>query len=93
MVQFQVPRDTLTDDFHANDMLWQLSVLVYNLSVMMRVPGKEYWKQEHATFRDWFINLPAILVQGGRKLSLKIYEHYYFKAHWLAFERRLANSA
>lgn len=84
---------TLTDDFHANDMLWQLSVFAYNLSVMMRVPSKEYWKQEHATFREWFINLPAILVKGGRKLSLKIYEHYYFKTRWLEFERLLANPA
>jgi hypothetical protein len=84
---------TLTDDFHANDILWQLSVFGYNISVMMRVPIKEYWKQEHATFREWFITLPAILVKGGRKLSLKIYEHYYFKAHWLEFERLLANPA
>ena len=84
---------TLTDDFHANDMLWQLSVFAYNLSVMMRVPANTYWKQEHATFRDWFINLPAILVNGSRYLTLKIYEHYYFKARWIEFERILASPA
>jgi len=28
---------TLTDDFSANDILWQLAVLGYNLSVMMRL--------------------------------------------------------
>lgn len=27
---------TLTDNFWANDILWQLNVLSYNLSVMMR---------------------------------------------------------
>jgi hypothetical protein len=84
---------TLTDDFHANDMLWQLSVFAYNLSVIMRVPANTYWKQEHATFRDWFINLPAILVNGSRYLTLKIYEHYYFKARWIEFERILASPA
>ncbi len=84
---------TLTDDFHANDMLWQLSVFAYNLSVMMRVPTKAYWQQEHATFRDWFIALPAILVRGGRRLTMKIYQHYYFKARWIEFEQILVSSA
>lgn len=80
---------TLTDDFHANDMLWQLSVPAYNLSVMMRRPSKKNWQQEHATFRDWFITLPAILVRGGRCLTMKIYQHYYFKEPWLAFKKLL----
>ena len=31
---------TLTDDFSANDILWQLAVLGYNLSVMMRYEAK-----------------------------------------------------
>ena len=80
---------TLTDDFHANDMLWQLHVLAYNLSVMMRYNVKKLWRQEHATFRDWFINLPAKVVHGSRQVTLKIYEHYYFKDSWLAFDREL----
>jgi hypothetical protein len=84
---------TLTDDFHANDMLWQLSVLAYNLSVMMRVPSKANWQQEHATFRDWFITLPAILVRGGRRVTIKIYQHYYFKERWLEFEKILVSLA
>ena len=84
---------TLTDDFHANDMLWQLSVFAYNLSVMMRVPTKVFWQQEDATFRDWFIALPAILVRGGRRLTMKIYQHYYFKTRWIEFEQILVSSA
>ncbi len=83
---------TLTDDFHANDMLWQLSVLAYNLSVMMRVPAKTYWKQEHATFREWFISIPALVVKGGRRVTLKIYKQYYFKERWIKFEHILATS-
>jgi hypothetical protein len=80
---------TLTDDFHANDILWQLHVLAYNLSLMMRYKVKKLWRQEHATFRDWFINLPAKLVHGSRQVTLKIYEHYYHKDSWIEFDRLL----
>ena len=83
---------TLTDDFHANDILWQLNVLAYNLSVMMRYKVKKLWRQEHATFRDWFINLPAKLVHGGRQITLKIYENYYYKDNWIEFDRLLQYS-
>jgi len=80
---------TLTDDFHANDILWQLNVLAYNLSVMMRYKVKKLWRQEHATFRDWFINLPAKLVHGSRQITMKIYENYYLKDSWIEFDRVL----
>jgi len=81
---------TLTNNFHANDILWQLSVLAYNLSVMMRYNVKKIWRQEHATFRDWFINIPAKLVNGSRQITMKIYEHYYYKNRWIEFEQSLA---
>jgi hypothetical protein len=80
---------TLTDDFHANDILWQLNVLAYNLSVMMRYKVKKLWRQEHATFRDWFINLPAKLVHGSRQITMKIYENYYLKDRWIEFAQVL----
>lgn len=77
---------TLTDNFHANDIIWQLNVLAYNLSVIMRYPNKKYWRQEHKTFRDWFINLPAKLLGGGRQITMKIYENYYYKDNWINLE-------
>ncbi len=80
---------TLTDNFHANDILWQLNVMAYNLSVMMRYKVKKFWKEEHATFRDWFINIPGKLVKKSRYLELKIYENYYFKEKWKQFEELL----
>lgn len=80
---------TLTDSFHANDILWQLQVLAYNLSVMMRYKVKKLWQQEHATFRDWFIHLPAKLVKGSRYLNMKIYENYYYKDKWNDFAASL----
>jgi hypothetical protein len=80
---------TLTDNFHANDILWQLNVMAYNLSVMMRYKIKKFWKEEHTTFRDWFINVPGKLVKKSHYLELKIYEHYYFKDKWKQFEELL----
>lgn len=43
---------TLTDYFRANDILWQLSVLAYNISVMMRQKKNKFKQQEHRSFID-----------------------------------------
>lgn len=75
---------TLTNDFWANDILWQLSVLAYNLSVMMRQKDIQLHRQEHRTFRNWFIRVPAEFF-GSRKPQLRLYEHYLFKEQWLIF--------
>lgn len=77
---------TLTNNFHANDILWQLSVLAYNLSVMLREKSRVVWRQEHETFRNWFINVPALVVCSGRKWVMKIYEYYLYKEKWQKFE-------
>ncbi len=84
---------TLTDNFHANDILWQLSVLAYNLSVMLRATEKKVWREEHATFRDWFIKVPALVVRGGRRTMMKIYQQYIFKERWQYFADRLLSPA
>jgi len=75
---------TLTDDFWANDILWQLSVLAYNLSLMMRQKKDKLHRQEHRTFRNWFICVPAEFF-GKRKAKLHLYEYYLFKEQWLDF--------
>jgi len=80
---------TLTNNFDANDIIWQLNVLAYNLSIMMRIKWKKFWREEHNTFRDWFIDVPAILKKGGNRLVLKIYENFYFKDKWQEFENLL----
>jgi hypothetical protein len=81
---------TLTDNFHANDILWQLSVLAYNCSVAMRSKKKKGWRQEHATFRDWFIKQPARLKARSRGLILHLPEKYFYKWHWLDFEKTVS---
>lgn len=80
---------TLTNNFHANDLLWQIGVLAYNISVMMRYKTKKHWSEEHNTFREWFIELPGKIVTGGRQITLKIYEHYYYRDNWERFAREV----
>jgi hypothetical protein len=73
---------TLTDDFWANDILWQLSVFAYNLSVMMRQKKNKFRRQEHRTFIDWFVAVPAKITRSGHQVELKLYEHHFYKADW-----------
>ncbi|PJB00156.1 MAG: hypothetical protein CO128_01345 [Ignavibacteriales bacterium CG_4_9_14_3_um_filter_30_11] len=80
---------TLTNNFHANDILWQLGIFAYNLSVMMRYKLKKHWKEEHNTFRQWYIELPAKILTGGRQITMKIYEKYYFRDDWENFTNAL----
>ena len=70
---------TITDDFHVNDMLWQLSVMAYNISVLMRYDADhKVWKQEPKTFREWFILVPGKVVTNARKTIVKISKHYFY---------------
>jgi hypothetical protein len=78
---------TLTDDFWANDILWQLNVLAYNLSVMMRQKKSKFKKQEHRTFIDWFIAVPAKITSSGHQIELKMYEHHFYKSDWEELDR------
>jgi len=78
---------TLTDNFWANDILWQLNVLAYNLSVMMRQKKSKFKKQEHRTFIDWFIAVPAKITSSGHQIELRMYEHHFYKADWEELDR------
>jgi len=81
---------TLTDDFSANDILWQLAVLGYNLSIMMRYEtDRKIWRQEHLTFFRWFINIPGKVVKTARKVTVKMSQHYWYADKWRDFEQRL----
>jgi len=78
---------TLTDDFWANDILWQLNVLAYNLSVIMRQKKSKFKKREHRTFIDWFIAVPAKITSSGHQIELRMYEHHFYKADWEELDR------
>jgi hypothetical protein len=78
---------TLTDDFWANDILWQLSVFAYNISVMMRHRKDKFKKQEHRSFIDWFISVPAKITRSGHQIELKMYENHFYKDAWEEFDR------
>ncbi len=78
---------TLTDNFWANDILWQLSVFAYNLSVMVRTGKKKFLKQEHRTFANWFILVPARITRSAKQIELKMYEHHFYKEDWEELDR------
>jgi hypothetical protein len=81
---------TLTHDFYANDIFWQCGILAYNVSVMMRYEAdQKIWRQEHKSFRMWFIQIPARIVYSARYISLKLYKPYYYRKQWLDFEARV----
>jgi len=80
---------TLTDDFWTNDILWQQSVFAYNISVMIRQKKSKFKRQEHRTFIDWFIAVPAKITKSGHQIEIKMYslppllgEHHFYKADW-----------
>ncbi len=78
---------TLTDDFWPNDILWQLGVFAYNLSAMMRQKINRFKRQEHRTFINWFISVPAKITKSGHQMELKLYEHHFYKADWEEFDK------
>jgi hypothetical protein len=78
---------TLTGDFWANDILWQKSVFAYNISVMMRQKKDKFKRQEHRTFIDWFISVPAKIIRSGHQTEIKMYENHFYKADWQEIDR------
>ncbi len=78
---------TLTGDFWANDILWQLSVFAYNISVMMRQKKDKFKRQEHRTFIEWFIAVPAKITRSGHQTEIKMYENHFYKADWKELDR------
>ena len=85
---------TVTDDFHVNDILWQLAVLGYNLSVIMRYEADhKIWKQEHKTFMMWFVNVPGKVVKSAREVIVKMSAHYWEASSWQKFAAIVTSSA
>src|SRR5699024_1756474 len=73
---------TLTNDFWANDILWQLAVFAYNTSLMLRQKKDRFKRQEHRTFMEWFVEVPAKITRSGRSTDLKLYENHFFRKDW-----------
>ena len=73
----------LTKGFWANEALFLLSVIAYNISVWMRkLTDKKAWRQEPLSFRLWFIQLAGKFIYSGRIHYLKMYSSYHYKSWW-----------
>src|SRR5699024_3773780 len=81
---------TLTHQFWANDMLWQLGVLAYNLSIWLRrLTGTAAWRQEPRTFREWFIRCAGKLTCHARRPALKMQASYHWRPRWEVIYRKV----
>ena len=79
---------TRMQNFHGNDILWQLSVLAYNISIRMRYAACEKsWREEYKTFRDWFVKIPAKIVNSARNIYIKMAKHYHAAQRWTRLEQ------
>ncbi len=80
----------LTKGFWANEALFLLSVLAYNISVWMRkLIDEKAWHQEHLSFRLWFIQLAGRFTSSGRVRYLKMYSSYYYKSWWSKIDEQI----
>ena len=80
----------LTKGFWANEALFLLSVLAYNISVWMRnLTSKKAWHQEPLSFRLWFIQLAGKFISSGRQRYLKMYSSYYYKNWWIEIDKKI----
>ncbi len=80
----------LTNGFWANEALFLLSVLAYNISIWMRaLTDKKAWRQEPLSFRLWFIQLAGKFTSSGRVRYLKMYSSYYYKSWWSRIDERI----
>lgn len=77
---------TMTNNFYANEMLWLLSTMAYNIGVMARHRSRKQREKEHKTFSNIFVTVPGKLTNLSGKMYLRIYEQYYFYKQWLEIE-------
>ena len=42
----------------------------------------KFKQQEHRTFIDWFIAVPAKIIRSGHQTKIKMYENNFYKANW-----------
>lgn len=75
---------TLVDDFWANDVLWSLAVLAYNVLIWMRwlADPAGSWHEEPQTFRAWYILVAGKLVCHARQYQLHLAAAYAHRARW-----------
>ena len=45
----------------------------------MRQKKDKFKRQEHRTFIDWFIAVPARITNSEHQIKLKMYEHHFYK--------------
>jgi len=47
----------------------------------------KFKRQEHRTFINWFISVPAKITRSGHQTEIKMYENHFHKADWKELDR------
>jgi len=80
----------LTNNFWANDAIFQICILTYNLVVwMMFLVYGEKLRQEPNTIRFWLIHVPAELVLKSRQFVLKLSKNRVIRKRWMDIDQFL----
>ncbi len=83
---------TIMNHFWGSDVLWNLAVLAYNLTIWIRyLTDRKVWRQEPATFRAWFIRVAGKLIYRSRQYTLKMPKDYYYRDTWWRLYTELLN--
>jgi len=74
---------TVMQRFWGSNVLWNLAVLAYNLTIWVRYQtNRNIWRQEPATFRSWFIRVAGKPVWNSREYRVKIPRDYQYRDIW-----------
>lgn len=55
--------------------------------MMMRQKKDKFKWQQHRTFIDSFIFVPAKIIRIGQHTEIKMYENHFYKADWKELDR------
>jgi len=82
---------TLVDDFWANEVLWSLAVLAYNVLIWIRwlADPADSWHEEPQTFRAWYILVAGKLVAHARQYQVHLAAAYIHRPRWTRLTQAL----
>lgn len=80
----------LTNQFWANDAIFQTCILTYNLVLwMMFLVYGDKLRQEPDTIRFWLIHVPAKLIVRSRQFVLKLSKNSVIRKRWMDIDQFL----
>ncbi len=80
---------TMTQNFFANEILWILAIMAYNIGNMARLKLKLKGGMEHKTFKVKFVIVLGKVVNNGGRTVLKVSRKYGYYEEWIHLDQKL----